>query len=111
MCTSIRHELLGEMAIPAIEQSVESVANRTMLLRLPADNGQILMRHGLGTIQHPDNQSEIVYVIDMDLSKLGNTGLTDAEARLNTYHEFAGRIFRWAILHPLHVALDPHTPE
>jgi uncharacterized protein (TIGR04255 family) len=100
----LRHELLGELAIPEFEQRVENVANRTLKLKLANDAGSVVMKHGFARIA---NQPEQAYAIDFDFSLERKIEVSDAEPTFNHFNELAGNAFRWAISSTLREALGP----
>jgi uncharacterized protein (TIGR04255 family) len=99
----LRRELLGELALPQFEDSLEQ-AERVLRLKFPDGSGSILLRHGLGQVQ---GQSETGYVIDFDFYTDKKTEVADGGATLDRFNRRAGRAFRWCILDNLHHAMEP----
>jgi uncharacterized protein (TIGR04255 family) len=101
----LRKEILGELAVPQFEASLEQVANRTLRLRIPDGSGSVMMRHGLGTVQ---GRSEISYVVDLDFFVERKAEVADAERTLDHFNGMAGCAFRWCITDTLRNALVPN---
>lgn len=99
----LRQELLGELSNPLFEDGLED-ARRVLRIRLPAQNGSVLISHGLGVNQ---NTKEVGYVIDFDFFAEHCIEVSDVEPTLESYHSQAGRAFRWCITDLLHNALEP----
>jgi uncharacterized protein (TIGR04255 family) len=101
----LRKEILGELAVPQFEASLDQLSNRTLRLKIPDGTGLLLMRHGLGTIQ---GRPGISYMIDLDFFVERRTEVADAERILDHFNEMAGRAFRWCISDTLRDALVPN---
>lgn len=100
----LRREILGELALPNFEGSLEQIANRTIRLKLPDGTGSVLMRHGLAQVQ---GSEEICYMIDFDFFTEQKTEVRNAEATLDHFNGIAGSAFRWCITDTLRDALGP----
>jgi uncharacterized protein (TIGR04255 family) len=103
----LRREILGELALPAVEGNVEAVG-RSIRLRIPTGPGSVSLRHGLASVQ---GKSGLSYVIDFDFFVDQKTEVSDADARLARFNELAGRAFRWCISDALRDALGPAPLE
>ena len=99
----IRKELLGEAAIPEIEQCVQD-AFRLLRLRLPNDQGMMVIQHGTG---QQIGGNGLGYLIDLDFATSTKTEVNDAESALSDLHANVWRAFRWCITQRLHNALGP----
>ena len=62
----LRHELLGELAIPQFERNLDGIANRTIRMKLPGEDGAVLLRHGLGIVTGAPQPPQPSYMIDLD---------------------------------------------
>lgn len=103
----IRQEVLGELAIPAVEKNLEFATNQTRL-KIPNNEGTVMFQHGVSLLL-PDKVR--VYTLDFDFSKEGQIGIADAEPTFIRYHKLAGRAFRWCIRPELHDELGPKTDD
>jgi uncharacterized protein (TIGR04255 family) len=99
----LRPEVLGELLNPVFEEGLED-ARRVLRVRLPSGSGSVLMTHGLGMNQET---KEVGYLIDFDFFTEQRTEVSDAESKLSSFHDQAGRAFRWCITEQLHRALEP----
>lgn len=101
----LRRELLGEAAIPEIEQNLEQ-SSRLLRLRMPGDGGVFVLQHALA--KPADNsQGPVGYIIDLDFAATAKTEVPYAEAALTKLHAHVRNAFRWCITDRLHAALDP----
>lgn len=98
-------KILGELSIPQFESHLED-ARRILRIKMPGEAGSVLLQHGLGTVQ---GRSETGYTIDFDFYTAEKTEVQNAAAILDSFHERAGRAFRWCITDLLHNALQPNT--
>jgi uncharacterized protein (TIGR04255 family) len=101
----LRRELLGEAAIPEIEQHMEQ-STRVLRLRMPKDGGVFVLQHALAKPANSD-QGPVGYIIDLDFAATAKTEVTDAEAALTKLHSHVRNAFRWCITDRLHNALEP----
>ena len=75
------------------------------LIRLPeVPGGFVRLSHGLS--QRPEERTQ-VYLIDADFYTEERSELDDAFAKLDSFNEIAGRLFRWAVTDRLRNALEP----
>jgi uncharacterized protein (TIGR04255 family) len=108
----LRPEILGELALPQFEASLDGVAQRQLKLRLPGSAATVVIHHGLGyVVSNNTQQSEQSYVLDFDLAKEDKTETADAESTLDTFHHLAGNAFRWAISDTLRSAMEPTSAD
>lgn len=92
----------GELAASEIAGCIEG-AWRQVKLRLPDNEGEVLIQHGL--VNTPEN--EVCYLIDSDFSFSGRTEVKDAVKKLDSFNQKSGRLFRWCITDRLHRAMEP----
>jgi uncharacterized protein (TIGR04255 family) len=98
----IAAELSSEIAGDIIQ-----CANQ-LTIRLEANEGQVLVNHGLVSNQ----ENEICYLIDSDFSNEQRTEVSNAFQVLDSFNRQSGRLFRWCITDRLHEAMHPqHLPE
>jgi uncharacterized protein (TIGR04255 family) len=105
----LRREVLGELALPQFEKALDRVVNRAVVLKLPADEGKVVFRHGLANVAGTP-PSENAYMIDFDFFKDARMETLDAKPTLDKFHEYAGHAFRWAITPELYNTLGPVDP-
>ncbi len=75
------------------------------LLRIPdVDQGQVLLKHGLVTIQGSDEQA---YMIDADFYTNRRSVPDDVFDALDKFNRWGGLLFRWATTEKLRTALGP----
>lgn len=103
----LQPHIAGEFGDTRVEDDIE-MANRQLTLKLPEDDSQVTVKHGLGIIE---KTKESCYVIDSDYSKSGRTEQNNAIYTLDALNKYAGRLFRWCITDELHQALGPSTPS
>jgi uncharacterized protein (TIGR04255 family) len=99
----LKPEIVGELALPDIEQRVLD-ARRVLRVGMSMPGATLLLQHGLSK---PTGSTEFGYTMDFDFYTEQRTGVKDAETTLNGLHEGVGRAFRWCITDRLHDALDP----
>jgi len=97
----LRNQLAGELAAPEIADVIEK-ANRQTLIKLPAFDSRVQVRHGLSL----DND-ETCYVIDNDFFAEHKTESSDVIGTLEYFNVQAHRLFRWFITDRLHEAMRP----
>lgn len=99
----LKEPLLGELTIKGFEEGTDHAA-RELVLRLDNDDAKVRLYHGFAKVQGSD---ETCYVIDADFFTEGRTEHQDATPILDRFNREAGRLFRWCIDDPLHVAMGP----
>jgi uncharacterized protein (TIGR04255 family) len=93
----------GALSVKEIASAVMHVA-KDITFSLPANSGQLRVRHGLGK---RDEGEEMCYVIDADFFTDARKEVQYAQTTLDTYHTEARLLFQWCITDKLHNALDP----
>lgn len=68
------------------------------------------LQHGLATKQTADLADE-VYVLDLDIYTQERMSINDANTKLKSFNNEAGKVFRWCIGDRLHEALRPAAVE
>jgi uncharacterized protein (TIGR04255 family) len=100
----LRREILGELALPQLENNLEGVVDRKLRFKNPDGSGSVAIHHGLANVQGHDG---LCYVIDTDFFTNEKKEIANAEAILNHFNELAGVAFRWCITDKLRGALRP----
>lgn len=105
-------ELLNDWAIGELcrfEVAAEIQQSfREVVLRLVEFDSFARVQHGLAD-GDPRMTDELSYVIDCDFFTNLKTEITDAQLVLNFLNQQSGRLFRWYVRDPLHVAMEPHS--
>jgi uncharacterized protein (TIGR04255 family) len=95
--------IAGPYSSGDVEGDIERTAHQ-ILIRLPANDAHVVVNHGL-VLEMPKNH--LSYAIDSDFFQDGPTEHSDVNARLEFFHQHAGRLFRWCIKDRLHEAMGP----
>lgn len=104
----LRRELLGEIALPQFEAAAADV-KRNIRITFPSDpTCAMFLQHGYAK---RTNTSEILYRIDLDLSRAGKTEVADVKSHLDSFNTLVGYAFRWCITPTLHTRLGPNPME
>jgi uncharacterized protein (TIGR04255 family) len=101
----LRPEIIGELALPQFENSLEAVKH---MLRLKTNEGSVTLQHGTAIVQ---GHSEQCYTLDCDFSSSQKTVADDVQPLLAQFNDRAFRAFRWCITDTLHRALGPMDPN
>jgi uncharacterized protein (TIGR04255 family) len=86
-----------------IKEEVEGAAH-TASFRLPDGRGSVTMNFGLAQAREPE---ELCYLIDNDFFTEERSDVESAIDKLNEFHTYSGRLFRWSIKDQLHRAMGP----
>lgn len=86
-----------------IEEEVEAAAH-TASFKLPDGRGSVTMNCGLALARDPE---EVCYLIDNDFFMEERCEVENAIDKLNEFHTYSGRLFRWSIKDQLHRAMGP----
>ncbi len=97
----LKPHIAGELADPTVGPHVER-ALRELLIALPTDGGKVRIVHGI-----EDNGA--AYVIDSDFFTEQQIAVRDVSRVLVGFNQLAGRLFRWCIEDPLHIAMEPRN--
>jgi uncharacterized protein (TIGR04255 family) len=92
--------LFEDALAPHIQHTIGDV-----LVSLGDATGQVRIRHGL--VKQPAAGGEVVYSIDSDFHKEGNTEKRNVIELLNAFNKDAGNLFRWCISDTLRRRLGP----
>jgi uncharacterized protein (TIGR04255 family) len=76
-------------------------------LKLVSTEGDVVLRHGLGTREITGGGTENVYILDADFSRTATIAPADVEPLLRAFNRLAGRLLRWSIRDGLHNLLGP----
>jgi uncharacterized protein (TIGR04255 family) len=96
--------ILGALSEDALAPHIQHTVG-DVLISLDGANGQVRIRHGL--VKRPVAGGEVVYSIDSDFFKEGNTERRNVIELLNIFNKDAGRLFRWCISDNLRRRLGP----
>jgi uncharacterized protein (TIGR04255 family) len=96
--------IAGELCATDVVDHIFNAA-RMLQIRLPDNEGEVLIQHGLGLADTPEG--ETCYVIDCDFSLSARTEVNDAITKLDSFNRKSGRLFRWCITERLHRAMGP----
>lgn len=91
-----------------IAPSIQSIIKH---LSLKTEGGQVNFKHGLVTVNEPENNNnEVVYLLDTDFySEQKIERGENVWNRLDQFNKSAKRLFRWCITDTLHNAMEPRT--
>lgn len=98
----LNSSLHGELGSANIGTQVEQVYRRAEL-QLDECPGRLTLTHGF---DHTED-AEQVYVLESLFSHLFQGEMDDGYEHLESFHDVAGRVFRWAITDELHERLEP----
>lgn len=87
----------------SIDEEVQAAAH-TSSFRLPGGRGSVTMNCGLVQAREPD---EVCYIIDNDFYTEERCEVETAIDKLDEFHTYSGRLFRWSIKDQLHRAMGP----
>jgi len=98
----LQPHIAGELDSP-LESAVEHV-HRQIRICLEDEAGHVQIKHGFA---RQGESAEVCYLIDSDFYTEQRTEVNNAQAILNEFNRYAGRLFRWCITDPLHSAMGP----
>ncbi len=101
----LQPHLAGELSSPEIAEDIET-AQRQVLVKLDAQGGRVMIRHGLA-VAEPAHEG--CFFVDSDFHTERRTELKDANKTLDNFNRAAGCLFRWCIRERLHLALQPES--
>lgn len=95
---------IGELGVDVLAGEVQEIRTQSLVTIPGIDKGLVRIHHGLA--KRPGDNAQ-VYLIDADFYTDKRSQLEDAFPILDSFNNWGGRLFRWAITDTLRDALGP----